>query len=328
MPVQPSYPGVYIEEIPSNVHTIMGVPTSITAFVGTASCGPDSTAVAIGSMMDYERTFGRVDASPLGVAVSLYYQNGGAQAVIVRITGRNEAAATLTLRGQGGASGPKLAATSKGVWGSNLLARVDYQDRANGKTSYNLTLRDRDSGRTERYAAISTDQTSPRTLARLLKTSALATVVADPLAMPATHADVPRNTDPFSVSTDPATQTPSPPGSPPARGEGDPPPTPTPTPTPTPRPAGGGGGSSGPPPFDRFGFEGDARNAEGPKDPDDYVPDTEDSGIFALTQHDVFFNMLVLVSPSGEDLRPSTLARAAKIAFDKRAFVILDSPRD
>jgi hypothetical protein len=33
MPVQVTYPGVYIEEIPSGVHAIIGVATSIAAFV-------------------------------------------------------------------------------------------------------------------------------------------------------------------------------------------------------------------------------------------------------------------------------------------------------
>ena len=36
MPVNPKYPGVYIEEIPSGVRTITGVPTSITTFIGRA----------------------------------------------------------------------------------------------------------------------------------------------------------------------------------------------------------------------------------------------------------------------------------------------------
>jgi len=40
MPVQVSYPGVYIEEIPSGVRTITGVATSITAFLGWAAKGP------------------------------------------------------------------------------------------------------------------------------------------------------------------------------------------------------------------------------------------------------------------------------------------------
>ena len=33
MPVKPTYPGVYIEELPSGVRTITGVSTSVAAFV-------------------------------------------------------------------------------------------------------------------------------------------------------------------------------------------------------------------------------------------------------------------------------------------------------
>lgn len=40
MPAQLTYPGVYIEEVPSGVRTITGVATSITAFVGRAARGP------------------------------------------------------------------------------------------------------------------------------------------------------------------------------------------------------------------------------------------------------------------------------------------------
>ena len=40
MPPTFTYPGVYIEEIPSGVHTITGVATSIAAFVGWAAEGP------------------------------------------------------------------------------------------------------------------------------------------------------------------------------------------------------------------------------------------------------------------------------------------------
>jgi phage tail sheath protein FI len=40
MAVTVSYPGVYIEEIPSGVHTIVGVSTSVAAFVGAAKTGP------------------------------------------------------------------------------------------------------------------------------------------------------------------------------------------------------------------------------------------------------------------------------------------------
>ena len=39
MPAARTYPGVYIEEIPSGVRTIMGVGTLVTAFVGPAKRG-------------------------------------------------------------------------------------------------------------------------------------------------------------------------------------------------------------------------------------------------------------------------------------------------
>jgi uncharacterized protein len=58
MPVSPTYPGVYIEEIPSGVRTITGVATSITAFIGRAKKGPVNKAITINSFADYERIFG------------------------------------------------------------------------------------------------------------------------------------------------------------------------------------------------------------------------------------------------------------------------------
>ena len=62
MPVALSYPGVCIEEVPSEVRTITGVAASITSFVGRARRGPvDSdkkSPVRIFSFADYERIFG------------------------------------------------------------------------------------------------------------------------------------------------------------------------------------------------------------------------------------------------------------------------------
>jgi uncharacterized protein len=34
MPVTPTYPGIYIQELPSSARTITAAPTSITVFVG------------------------------------------------------------------------------------------------------------------------------------------------------------------------------------------------------------------------------------------------------------------------------------------------------
>ena len=58
MPVNPTYPGVYIEELPSGVRTIVGVATSITAFLGRTTVGPVNEPVIINNFGDYERIFG------------------------------------------------------------------------------------------------------------------------------------------------------------------------------------------------------------------------------------------------------------------------------
>src|SRR5215470_951248 len=86
MPVTPTYPGVYIEEIPSGVRTITGVATSIAAFVGWAGKGPTDSAGLVLSWADFERLYGGLDArSRLGYAVSQFFANGGQQAYIVRL---------------------------------------------------------------------------------------------------------------------------------------------------------------------------------------------------------------------------------------------------
>ena len=54
MAITPTYPGVYIEELPSPVHTIAGVATSITAFVGYTGRGIDNRAERILSFSDFE----------------------------------------------------------------------------------------------------------------------------------------------------------------------------------------------------------------------------------------------------------------------------------
>lgn len=86
MPVAVSYPGVYIEEVPSGVRTITGVATSITAFIGRALRGLTDEPITINSNADFERSFGGLwTESALGFAVRDFYLNGGSQAIIVRL---------------------------------------------------------------------------------------------------------------------------------------------------------------------------------------------------------------------------------------------------
>jgi hypothetical protein len=77
---------VYIEEIPSGVHTIIGVATSITAFVGRTKKGVTNTGVTLTTFGDFERAFGELDRDyPVSYAVADFFTNGGTQAVVVRL---------------------------------------------------------------------------------------------------------------------------------------------------------------------------------------------------------------------------------------------------
>jgi phage tail sheath protein FI len=86
MPVAATYPGVYIEEIPSGVRTITGVATSIAAFIGRAARGPTDEPITINGYGDFERIYGGLwTGSRLGYAVRDFFLNGGGQAIIVRL---------------------------------------------------------------------------------------------------------------------------------------------------------------------------------------------------------------------------------------------------
>src|SRR6266852_805405 len=86
MPANLTFPGVYIEEIPSGVRTITGVATSITAFIGRTRRGLINEPTTINSFGDFDRQFGGLWVEyPVSYAVRDFYLNGGRQAIIVRL---------------------------------------------------------------------------------------------------------------------------------------------------------------------------------------------------------------------------------------------------
>jgi phage tail sheath protein FI len=95
MPITPTYPGVYIQELPSNSHAITAAPTSIAIFVGyTHPFMTDSAywnvATQIFSFNDYEKKFGGlytsgVFESHVAYAASQFFLNGGAIAYVVAL---------------------------------------------------------------------------------------------------------------------------------------------------------------------------------------------------------------------------------------------------
>ena len=180
MPVTPTYPGVYIEEIPSGVRTIVGVATSIAAFVGRAARGPVDKATVINGFGDFERIFGGLWLpSALGFAVRDFFLNGGSQAVIVRLyraevdAGGNPVKDVAKLK----VDDLALEAASPGKWGSNLRVVVDVDVPETVATSmglqkkdlFNLTITDATpGGGSERFLNVST-AASRRRIDKVLK---------------------------------------------------------------------------------------------------------------------------------------------------------------
>jgi phage tail sheath protein FI len=287
MPITPTYPGVYIEELPSGVRTITGVPTSVAAFVGIASRGPVNEAVVITSFADYERQFGTLSADSLmSYSVFQYYQNGGSMAVIVRLAGTGAAPATADL-----GNGVVLSARQPGTYGNKLRVRVDKTDiKDTDNEHYNLTVRDMNTGQQERFNFISIRDDEPaRKLDRMLESSQL--------IMPKQGADLGKVPTKIGSDVDPGQEFTDP--SPPA--------------------------DASPPVEDRFVQGSNGSNGTFTDDAP-YGDEAGKTGLYALLKSDIF-NLLVLPQlTSGADVSGGIVSKALRLCADRRAMLIVDPP--
>ena len=299
MPTTATYPGVYIEEIPSGVRTITGVATSITAFIGRAERGPVNEPTTINSFGDYERSFGGLSLlSTMSYAVRDFYLNGGSQAIIVRVI-RNGSTARISLPVEAGsppaASPPagalSLDAASPGAWGRNLTATADYDtaDPTAPVTSppaapdpelFNLVVTERVDQtvkQEEKFLGVSMNPASRRFLPRVLEQSSLLV-------------RVPRNNGTFDIPVD---------------GAGNPL-----RPLVTATPATPNGGSDG--------DDLTATEINGSLN--------DKTGIFALEKADLF-NLLCIPPPTRDaDTDPTVYQAAIQYCTDRRAMLIVDPP--
>ena len=148
MPVRPTYPGVYVEEIPSGLKTVTGVSTSVGAFIGTFPRGLLNEAVQLFSLADFEREYGGVSAdSETSYAIQQFFLNGGTECFVVRvaseaagpIVGAAASNATVTNGYTAGGSNVVLfsagrsirgqSAANPGIWGDSLRVEIDYATR-------------------------------------------------------------------------------------------------------------------------------------------------------------------------------------------------------
>ncbi|KXF83018.1 phage tail sheath family protein [Enterovibrio coralii] len=134
MPVALTYPGVYIQEIPSGSRSISGVATSIAAFVGGFSRGPLNTPVRMFHVGDFDTHMGGVNTnSETSYAVSQFYTNGGGEAIAVRVGGGTNGSMTAqswngasTLTFNAGRQFQGNAVQDPGTWNNHIRVDIDY----------------------------------------------------------------------------------------------------------------------------------------------------------------------------------------------------------
>lgn len=153
-------PGVYVEEASTGERMIHGAPTSITAFMGRAERGPVNEPVVIRDEADYDRIFGGLwTHSTMSYSIRHYFENGGRDAVVVRVC--NDAI-TATFEFPGRTGSLVLKAASPGSWANNLELEVDHETTfSNNDVAFNLTVREVVDGKTiveEVFRNLSTDR--------------------------------------------------------------------------------------------------------------------------------------------------------------------------
>jgi hypothetical protein len=136
--VTPNNLGLQVAEERGPDQSISRLPAARTAFVGRTLRGPVNLPVLIRSFAEFQHGFGGLwQPSLLGYAIEQFFDNGGREALIVRVV-NGARSATLTLKA--GASVLRLQALRPGTR-EFLRASVDFDNiPADQVCSFNLTV--------------------------------------------------------------------------------------------------------------------------------------------------------------------------------------------
>jgi phage tail sheath protein FI len=137
-----TYPGVYVEEISSGVRPISIASTSTAAFVGLSQMGPDA-ATLVSSWTEFQRYYGDfTNDGYLAQSVFQFFNNGGRQCYIVRVTRSDAVTANVTLQNRAAApvAGVTFSAKNKGAWGNFLYLQIE-DGTADPGNEFKITVR-------------------------------------------------------------------------------------------------------------------------------------------------------------------------------------------
>jgi phage tail sheath protein FI len=138
MPVQLTYPGVYVQEISSGVVAISTVATSIALFVGRTQRGPWNRPQLVLNRTSYESQFGTdTTIGEMTDQVRQFFLNGGNQAYIMRIA-NNPGTSGIDVFNEFGALVIHFDAADPGKLGDTIRIRIDY-NTSRPETNFNLT---------------------------------------------------------------------------------------------------------------------------------------------------------------------------------------------
>src|SRR5258706_471714 len=134
----PPTPGAEPAGAPAAAAPIAPLPTAVTAFIGRTLKGPLDTPTVISSFADYQQHLGGLwQPAPLSYAVEQFFDNGGQQAIIVRVA---NGARPPSLRLPAASGALLLRALAPGTR-EYLRASVDYDGIAAAEDDqFNLVL--------------------------------------------------------------------------------------------------------------------------------------------------------------------------------------------
>jgi hypothetical protein len=184
-----SLDGIKVVEAPTAEQPIARTHAQRTAFVGRTLRGPLDTPVLVRSFADFQQIFGGLwQPSPLSYAVEQFFEQGGRQAVIVRVA-NGALPVTITLPCEAGVL--TLEAVAPGTR-EFLRAAVDFdQLDPDDELRFNLTIQRVRSPGSERieeqeiFSAVSCDPNDERYLKIMLEQSTMVRVRGQvPLSRP------------------------------------------------------------------------------------------------------------------------------------------------